>query len=71
MILTREIKPFISRLRPAGIRVTALHNHWLFTKTQIWYIHWQAIQRPLVFARNVRNASQVLIHRPVGPRKRR
>ncbi|SDC84181.1 protein of unknown function [Melghirimyces thermohalophilus] len=39
MILTREIKPFISRLRPAGIRVTALHNHWLFTKTQIWYIH--------------------------------
>lgn len=67
VILTREINPFISRLRRAGIKVTALHNHWLFTNPNIWYIHWEAIQRPLVFARNVRNASRVLTTRPVGP----
>lgn len=67
VILTREINPFITRLRRAGIKVTALHNHWLFTNPNIWYIHWEAIQPPLVFARNVRNASAVLTTRPVGP----
>lgn len=67
VILTREINPFISRLRKAGMKVTALHNHWLFTNPNIWYIHWEAIQEPLVFARNVRNASRVFITRPVGP----
>ncbi|WP_245920652.1 DUF1259 domain-containing protein [Melghirimyces profundicolus] len=67
VILTREINPFISRLRSAGIQVTALHNHWLFTNPRIWYIHFQSIQRPLVFARNVRKASRVLTNRPVGP----
>ncbi|AOZ91159.1 DUF1259 domain-containing protein [Paenibacillus crassostreae] len=67
VILTSEINPFISRLRRAGIKVTSLHNHWLFTNPNIWYIHWEAIQRPLVFARNVRNASSVLTTQPVGP----
>lgn len=67
VILTQEINPFISRLRRAGINVTALHNHWLSTNPNIWYIHWQAIQEPLVFARNVRNASRVLTNKPVGP----
>ena len=67
VILTREINPFISQLRRAGIKVTALHNHWLFTNPNIWYIHWEAIQEPLVFARNVRNASRVLTNKPVGP----
>ncbi|MNO25169.1 hypothetical protein D3C76_150010 [compost metagenome] len=67
VILTKEINPFISRLRKAGIKVTALHNHWLFTNPNIWYIHWEAIQRPLVFAKNVREASRVLTSKPVGP----
>jgi hypothetical protein len=67
VILAKEINPFISRLRKAGIKVTAVHNHWLFTNPNIWYIHWEAIQRPLVFARNVRNASRVLTNKPVGP----
>jgi hypothetical protein len=67
VILTREINPFISELRKAGIKVTALHNHWLFTNPNIWYIHWEAVQKPLVFARNVRNASRVLTKKPVGP----
>lgn len=67
VILTKEINPFISRLRKAGIKVTALHNHWLFTNPNIWYIHWEAIQHPLVFARNVRRATRVLTSKPVGP----
>lgn len=67
VILTKEINPFISRLRKAGIKITAVHNHWLFTNPNIWYIHWEAIQRPLVFARNVRNASRVLTNKSIGP----
>jgi hypothetical protein len=67
VILTKEINPFISRLRKSGIKITALHNHWLFANPNIWYIHWEAIQRPLVFARNVREASRVLTNKPVGP----
>lgn len=67
VILAKEINPFISKLRKAGIKVTAVHNHWLFTNPNIWYIHWEAIQRPLVFAANVRNAARVLTNKPVGP----
>ncbi|MEW9669967.1 DUF1259 domain-containing protein [Ammoniphilus sp. 3BR4] len=69
VILTQEINPFISRLRRAGIQVSALHNHWLSTNPNIWYIHWQAIQEPLVFARNVRRASRVLTNKPVSPKR--
>lgn len=67
VILTKEINPFISKLRQSGIKITALHNHWLFANPNIWYIHWEAIQKPLVFAQNVQNASRVLTAKPVGP----
>ncbi|WP_379151169.1 DUF1259 domain-containing protein [Paenibacillus sp. sgz5001063] len=50
-----------------NIKVTALHYHWLFTNPNIWYIHWEAIQRPLVFAKNVREVSRVLTDKSVGP----
>ncbi|CAH8246830.1 DUF1259 domain-containing protein [Paenibacillus melissococcoides] len=67
VILTGEINPFISRLRQSGIKVTALHNHWLFTNPNLWYIHFEKIEQPLVFARNVRNALGVLTTRQVRP----
>lgn len=67
IILTREINPYISRLRKHGIKVTAVHNHWLFTNPNIWYIHYEKIERPLVFARAVRDAMAVLTKRNVGP----
>lgn len=65
VILTREINPYISRLRAHGILVTAVHNHWLFTNPNLWYIHYEKIERPLVFARAVRDALGVLTKRPV------
>jgi hypothetical protein len=67
VILTREINPYLSRLRARGIKVTAVHNHWLFTNPNIWYIHYEKIERPLVFARAVRDAMSVLTKRNVGP----
>lgn len=67
VILTAEINPFISRLRKHGIKVTALHNHWLFTNPNIWYIHFEKVEKPLVFARNVRDALNVLTTKTVRP----
>lgn len=67
VILTKEINPFISRLRKHGILVTALHNHWLFTNPNIWYIHYEKVEKPLVFARAVRDAQSVLTTKIVRP----
>ncbi|PYI53044.1 DUF1259 domain-containing protein [Paenibacillus flagellatus] len=68
VILTAEINPFISRLRKHGIKVTALHNHWLFTNPNLWYIHFEKKDQPLEFARDVRDALNVLTTRVVRPR---
>lgn len=60
VILQREINPFVSALRKRGIIVTAIHNHWLFEKPRLMYIHFESIDRPLDFARKVREALRVL-----------
>lgn len=60
VILQEEINPFISRLRKSGILVTAFHNHWLFDEPRLMYVHFEAIEQPLTFARKVRDALQVL-----------
>lgn len=67
VILTAEINPFISRLRRHNIKVTALHNHWLFDKANLWYIHFEKKEKPLVFARKVREALNVLTKCIVKP----
>lgn len=71
VILTAEINPFISRLRRHGILVTALHNHWLFTNPNLWFIHFEKLERPLEFARDTRDALNVLTTRTVRPKIRR
>jgi hypothetical protein len=43
VILQREINPFVSKLRQHGIKVTALHNHWLFEKPRLMFIHFESI----------------------------
>lgn len=67
VLLAAEINPFISRLRRHGIKVTALHNHWLFDHPNLCYIHFEKVERPLVFARQVRDALNVLTTRVVQP----
>lgn len=56
VILPREINTFIDSLRDSGITVTALHNHWLFEKPRLMYIHFESIDDPLSFARKVADA---------------
>lgn len=60
VILQEEINRFISALRSFGIKVTALHNHWLFDKPRLMYIHFESIDYPLDFARKVASALKVL-----------
>lgn len=66
VILEEEINPFITRLHESEIIVTALHNHWLLEEPRLLYIHFEAIEEPLVFAKKVKNALQVLNNRNVG-----
>jgi hypothetical protein len=51
VILQKEINPFLSALRKRGITVTALHNHWLFEKPRLMYMHWENIGDPFEFAK--------------------
>ncbi|MHC0038273.1 LppY/LpqO family protein [Pseudoneobacillus sp. C159] len=68
VILEEEINPFLSVLRRHGIIVTAIHNHWLFDEPRLMYMHFEAIDEPLNFARNVRDALDVLTTREIGGR---
>ncbi|KNF08927.1 protein of unknown function DUF1259 [Gottschalkia purinilytica] len=60
VILQEEINPFISELREQGIKVTAFHNHWLFEKPRLFYIHFFSIDDPLTFAKKVARAFEIL-----------
>lgn len=44
----------MSNLRKRGIKVTALHNHWLNDNPRLMYMHWEAIENPIVFARKTK-----------------
>ncbi|MEN6388795.1 MAG: DUF1259 domain-containing protein [Syntrophomonas sp.] len=57
-----EVRPFLNALLSNHeIRVTALHNHWLFDNPRLIYIHWEAIMEPLTFAKISAHALDVAI----------
>jgi hypothetical protein len=70
VILQEEINPFLSKLREHGIIVTALHNHWLFDKPRLMYMHFESIDHPLSFARKVSDAMKVLKTRDIREGRR-
>lgn len=49
-----QVNRLISNLRKRGIKVTAVHNHWLKDNPHLMYIHWEAIMNPVVFARKTK-----------------
>lgn len=51
-----QVNQLLSNLRKNGLEVTAVHNHWLFEKPRLMYIHWQAIDNPIAFARKVKRS---------------
>lgn len=60
VILEREINPFVSELRKRGIKVTAIHNHWLFQNVPFKYIHWESIDNPVQFAQKSAAAARAV-----------
>lgn len=60
VLLQREANPLMRELKKRGIIVTALHNHWLFDKPRLMYMHFESIDHPLNFARKVSEAFRVL-----------
>ncbi|MEH7237717.1 DUF1259 domain-containing protein [Bacillus sp. JJ1562] len=60
VILEEEIPAFTKILIKNGIIVSAIHNHWLFTKPNILYIHFQSVEPPLHFAHKISEALKVL-----------
>lgn len=63
VILQREVNAFIDALRDNNITVTALHNHWMFDRPRLMFIHFQAISTPLAFAQGVADAFDTFTNR--------
>ncbi|WP_433750421.1 DUF1259 domain-containing protein [Falsibacillus pallidus] len=61
-LLEKEVNPFITTLRSNGILISALHNHWLFTKPEILYLHYQSVEPPISFAHKATAAMATLMH---------
>ncbi|PGS48823.1 DUF1259 domain-containing protein [Bacillus sp. AFS041924] len=52
VVRQKEINPLMSALRKRGITVTAVHNHWLFDKPRLMYMHWENVTLdPVEFTR--------------------
>jgi hypothetical protein len=60
VILEEEIPAFTTILIRNGIIISAIHNHWLYTKPNILYIHFQSVEPPLNFANKVAEAIKIL-----------
>lgn len=65
-ILEEEIPRFMHSIIRQGMIVSALHNHWLYTRPQIMYIHIQSVEPPLHFAKKMAYAFSTLSSYPVA-----
>ncbi|EPY09980.1 protein of unknown function [Paenibacillus sp. cl6col] len=59
-LLQSEVQRFINAARKQGFKITAIHNHWLFDKPRLMYLHIETIENPVTFARKLRAALNVL-----------
>jgi len=51
-----QVNRLMSNLRKRGIKVTAVHNHWLKETPRLMYMHWEAVENPIVFARKTKES---------------
>lgn len=51
-----QVNRLMSNLRKRGIKVTALHNHWLKENPRLMYMHWEAIMNPVEFAEKTKES---------------
>jgi hypothetical protein len=55
-LFQNQVNRLLSNLRNNGIKVTAVHNHWLFENPRLMYIHWESIDNPIEFAKKVKRS---------------
>lgn len=55
-LFQNQANRLIRNLQKRGIKVTALHNHWLFEHPRLMYIHWESIDNPIAFARKTKES---------------
>jgi len=55
-LFQNQANRLIRNLQRNGIKVTALHNHWLNENPRLMYIHWEAIMEPITFARRTKSS---------------
>ncbi|WP_442956034.1 DUF1259 domain-containing protein [Paenibacillus sp. MMO-177] len=59
-LLQEETERFIASLIKQGIIVSSIHNEWLFDRPRLIYVNIEAVKNPLIFARKVRRALNLL-----------
>ncbi|MDR9853764.1 DUF1259 domain-containing protein [Paenibacillus sp. VCA1] len=59
-LLQSEVQRFINAVRRRNLKITAVHNHWLFEKPRLMYLHIESVENPIQFARKLRAALDVL-----------
>jgi len=52
-LLQREVQSFVRQAVRRKLKVTAVHNHWLFDKPRLMYVHVESVENPIVFARKL------------------
>ncbi|MDN4070247.1 DUF1259 domain-containing protein [Paenibacillus vini] len=52
-LLQREVQQFIRKATKLGLKVTAVHNHWLFDSPRLMYVHVESVENPIVFAKKL------------------
>jgi hypothetical protein len=67
VLLQEEFNPLVSKLRQHDIIVTAFHNHWLFDNPRLMYIHFEKVENPIRFAKDVKDSLRVLTTKEVRP----
>lgn len=65
-VLQEEVPRFVWSLSQQGIIVSAIHNHWIFTNPVLLYVHLQAVEPPLMFAKKLANSFIHLNSKPVS-----
>jgi len=55
-LLQQEVQGFITAIRKEGIKVSSIHNEWLFEHPRLIYVNIEAVSKPLSFAAKVRKA---------------
>ncbi|GAE06789.1 hypothetical protein JCM10914_2965 [Paenibacillus sp. JCM 10914] len=65
-LLEEEIPRFMHSIIQQGMIVSALHNHWLYTRPTVMYIHIQSVEPPINFAKKIASSFSSLSSYPVA-----